>query len=284
MREQLVTQITLGVASGDLTTGEKLPSRQEIARRFKIHANTVSNAYQELTGQGLIEFKQGSGFYVSETAPEALGEKIELDALITKLFQTAQSLGFSNEEIRESLRKRIDSRPSKSFLVIEPDEALRAILIEEIKNSTGARVHGITLEDFEREQGALNSVFVALADEKSNIEAIVSSDQVCTYLRSSSVPDALMGESRPTKDSLIALVSGWENFLVMAKTILVAANIDADSIIARSTDDENWQRGLESASIIICDSLTAKSFGNDGRTRIFQVISQDSLNEMRNLI
>ena len=102
-----------------------MPSRQEIARRFKIHANTVSNAYQELTEQGLIEFRQGSGFYVNEISSESLEDKIELDTLITKFFQTAQSIGFSLDEIKESLEKRLNSKPPKSFLVIESDKPLR---------------------------------------------------------------------------------------------------------------------------------------------------------------
>ncbi|MET0754174.1 MAG: GntR family transcriptional regulator, partial [Pyrinomonadaceae bacterium] len=67
VREQIVTQIALGIVSGDLRVGEKLPSTREIARRFGVHSNTVSSAYQKLSEQNLIEFKKGSGFFVSET-------------------------------------------------------------------------------------------------------------------------------------------------------------------------------------------------------------------------
>ena len=48
LREQLITQIRLGIISGDLTAQQKLPSTRELARRFHIHANTVSAAYREL--------------------------------------------------------------------------------------------------------------------------------------------------------------------------------------------------------------------------------------------
>src|SRR6185436_4554857 len=86
MREQIVTQITLGIMSGDLKTGERLPSTNEIARRFKVHANTVGSAYQKLTEQNLIEFKKGSGFFVSENKTIEDGGNFKLDRLIAEFF------------------------------------------------------------------------------------------------------------------------------------------------------------------------------------------------------
>ncbi len=94
----------------------------------------------------------------------------------------------------------------------------------------------------------------------------------------------MQGESRPAKDSLIAIVSGWNNFLQMAKTILIAAEVEGDSIILRSTKNENWRRGLENASIIICDSLTAKELKNNKNARPFHLISDTSQKELENLV
>ena len=283
MREQLVTQIKLGIFSGDLEAGEKLPSRQEIARRFSIHANTVSNAYQELAERELVEFRQGSGFYVNDVDAQEL-EQINLEALITKFFQNAQSLGFSSEEIQESFLARFNAEPPKSFLLVESDAELRNILVQEIRESMDAKVSWITFKDFEIEHRDINSNFVALFDEQIKIESILDPDETCLFLKPGSIPRAMRGETRPSEDSLIVVVSGWEKFLKLAKTILVAAKIDADSIVLRSTEDPNWKRGLESASLIICDSLTAKNFGGDERVRTFTLISKDSLDEMKKVI
>src|SRR3954467_303418 len=68
IREQLVTQITLGILSGDLPAGHKLPSTRELARRFRVHANTVSAAYRQLEDEGLLESRRGSGVYVTDPA------------------------------------------------------------------------------------------------------------------------------------------------------------------------------------------------------------------------
>ncbi len=42
LREQLVTQVILGILCGELAAGERLPSTRELARRFHLHPNTVS--------------------------------------------------------------------------------------------------------------------------------------------------------------------------------------------------------------------------------------------------
>jgi len=90
----------------------------------------------------------------------------------------------------------------------------------------------------------------------------------------------MSGRSRPSERDLIAIVSGWDKFLELAKLFLLAADIDPDSIVARSTKYSDWTNGLQSASMLICDSLTAKSFPEDDRVRIFPLISDDSISEL----
>ena len=66
LRDQLGTQLTLGIISGDLKPGEKLPSVRELARRYKIHSNTVSAAYRDVETRGWLEARKGSGVYVRD--------------------------------------------------------------------------------------------------------------------------------------------------------------------------------------------------------------------------
>src|SRR4029077_16596645 len=98
LREQLVTQIVLGIVSDDLKAGQKLPSTRELARRYQIHANTVSAAYRELARRSWVEFRKGSGIYVRARSGDNEPEGIELDQLISKLFRTARDKGYSAAE------------------------------------------------------------------------------------------------------------------------------------------------------------------------------------------
>ena len=69
LREQLITQVVLGILCKELLPGQRLPSTRELARRFGIHANTASAAYRELEHEGWLEFRHGSGVYVRATQP-----------------------------------------------------------------------------------------------------------------------------------------------------------------------------------------------------------------------
>lgn len=70
IREQLVTQVVLGILSDDLAPGQRLPSTRELARRFRLHPNTVSAGYRQLERERWVEFRHGSGVYVRERKPE----------------------------------------------------------------------------------------------------------------------------------------------------------------------------------------------------------------------
>src|ERR1051325_10212815 len=96
VREQLATQIVLGIVSRDLKPGQRLPSTRELARRFSIHSNTVSAAYRDLAGRGWVELRRGSGIYVREHpgGERPVGEGLELDQLISAFLQTARERGY----------------------------------------------------------------------------------------------------------------------------------------------------------------------------------------------
>ena len=281
VREQIVTQITLGIASGDLAAGTRLPSTREIALRYKIHSNTVSNAYQILAEQGWLEFRKGSGFYVREAAAEA-GEN-SLDQLIARFVGAAQERGFSIDEIKMRLAQFFDSNHSKKLFVIENDAGLREILVAEIRAATALEVAGAPLDNLEKLVAKSGASFAAMFDEKTKIGALLPPEKNCVFLKANSAASSMKGETRPTPADLTAIVSGWDNFLVLAKTMLVAANIEPESLLIRSTRDENWRKGLHAASMIICDSLTAKDLPDLPNVRPFRLIAEDSLIELAQL-
>lgn len=283
VREQIVTQILLGIASSDLRVGEKLPSTSQLARRFGIHANTVSAAYQKLAEENLIEFKKGSGFFVRENTGANDGKDFGLDRLIAEFFNEAREKGYNPKEIRRKLENWFEIQPPDHFLIVEQNDGLREILMKEISASTAWKIENCSFEDFEKSRRSDNAIFVALADETEKINAVLPPNKTCIFLKTQSVSGTLTGEERPPQDALIAVVSGWKDFLSLAKMLLIAAKIDGEAIILRSTEDENWRRGLNDASMIICDTVAARHFPNDKRVRPFQIIANDSLDILNEL-
>ena len=64
IRHQLAEQIVFLIATDRLAAGEVLPSVREMARRLKIHHNTVSDAYQDLVRRNWLARRRGSRLVV----------------------------------------------------------------------------------------------------------------------------------------------------------------------------------------------------------------------------
>ena len=152
LREQLTTQIRLGILCRELTPGERLPSTRELARRFGIHANTASAAYRELESGGWLEFRHGSGVYVraSRPAAPASGEgaiEFAVDALIGELMAKARKVGAAPALVHARLRHWEQMEPPGRWVVIEPDPELRRIVIAELEQALALPVAGCAPED-----------------------------------------------------------------------------------------------------------------------------------------
>jgi len=282
LREQLVTQIRLGIISGDLSTRQRLPSTRELARRFRIHANTVSAAYRELHRNGWVEFRKGSGVYVREYSEKRTREdSLELDRLIAKFFETARTKGHSLREVQSRLQHWLTLQPPDHFLLIEPDVELRHILMTEIQGATGARVAGTDLADSHFAEMLTGAAPVAMYSQVESVSAVLPSDSDLITLRSRSVPESLLSQTRPSSDTLIAIVSRWPEFLRWSRTILVAAGLDPNALSFRDARERGWQRGLASMTFVVTDSLMLPQLPASCDSRCFRILSDSSLDELQ---
>lgn len=76
LHSQIVTQFSMGITSGVLKEGSKLPSIRALSKKLGIHHNTCLFAYRELSDLGLIELQHGSGARVkSIKTPKAQPDK-----------------------------------------------------------------------------------------------------------------------------------------------------------------------------------------------------------------
>src|SRR5262249_59271835 len=81
IRDQLVTQLELKILDGTLAHGQRLPSVRSLARRLKVHHNTVSAAYQDLEENGHVELQRGSSVIVRRRAQRARPVARRLDPI-----------------------------------------------------------------------------------------------------------------------------------------------------------------------------------------------------------
>src|ERR1044071_4837977 len=214
LREQLSTQVMLGVVSGDLRPGERLPSTRELARRYGVHQNTVSAPYRELERRGWLESRKGSGVYVRETAGDATtGSRLELDGLISAFLRLARGHGFSLGEVQTRLKHWLGLQPPDHFLVVETDDELRRILAAQVSEATGVRDRTASPEEVEADASVLTgAAMVALHSKAERVRACLPVSAPLLLLRSRSVPESMSGERRPADDALVYVVSRWADF------------------------------------------------------------------------
>ncbi len=287
LREQLASQIIFGITSADLKPGQRLPSTRELARRFRIHANTVIATYRDLEKRGWIELRQGSGAYVR--AKKAAndnneGGKHALDQLTVKFLQQARGRGFAIQDIKASVQYWLDLQPPDHILVIDPDAALCEILMAEIAETTGWRVRGTDVEGCQDAKKLAGAQPVALYSRADAVRAALPANTHCHLLHLNSVMAAMQGREKPPPEALIAVVSGWPDFLRWSHAMLIAVGIEEAALNLRLTNEAGWQRGLHASAFVIADMLTAKQLPNDLDTRVFRLIADSSLAELRELM
>ncbi len=289
IREQLSTQLILGIASNDLKPGQKLPSTREMARRFKIHANTVSAVYSDLARRGWVDFRKGSGVYVRAFEDRAkdnarLDTTLELDQLISNFFQIARGKGYALTEIQARVERLLTLQPPDHFLVVEPDPELREIMVTEIRAATGFRVMGADLKDCVYAGALTGAAPVALYTHAETVRAALPVNLPCTLVHSRSVPDSVSGQKKPEADELVAVASRWPDFLRWARAFLTAAGIDPDAINSRDARDKGWQKGLRASVFVITDVVTEKQLPEGCTARVFRIIADSSLAELQELV
>lgn len=64
--QQIYSYIRMEIESGNLKSGERLPSKRAFASHMNISVVTVETAYGQLLSEGYIRSKAGSGFYVED--------------------------------------------------------------------------------------------------------------------------------------------------------------------------------------------------------------------------
>ena len=106
--QQIVDQIRFRIVSGQLKSGDELPTIRGLAESLRVNPNTVARAYRELANDELIEKRRTTGTFVCEL-PKRLGaaQRRKLIApAADKLLIQARQLGIRLDELVELLSKR----------------------------------------------------------------------------------------------------------------------------------------------------------------------------------
>jgi GntR family transcriptional regulator, N-acetylglucosamine utilization regulator len=119
----LKDQVTTGLHSGELITGDKISSERDLMQQYGLSRNTVRKAIDELVKDGVIYKGQGQGNYIV-TANFAVQSRIDTFAEHNLLIQRA---GYTPSYKLIKTDERIPGSVVQSKLVLQPDEKVKRI-------------------------------------------------------------------------------------------------------------------------------------------------------------
>lgn len=116
--EQLYTALVNAIRSGSMEPGSALPATRKLAEDLSISRNTVNRAYQQLTAEGYVQPRGGSGFIVTKLPAEKF--PAEVDAKFSPLpeaipvrydfdYGNIDNLTFPYKQWRKSVNRVLDA-------------------------------------------------------------------------------------------------------------------------------------------------------------------------------
>lgn len=103
--DQISSQIKAMVMSGELRSGQSIPSMRALAKSLHISVITVQRAYEELQRDGFIETTVGRGSFISALNKDFIQEEKQrqIEEHLQKAADIARSSGISLEKLQELL-------------------------------------------------------------------------------------------------------------------------------------------------------------------------------------
>lgn len=103
--EQITSQIKAMIMSGELLTGDPIPSMRALAKSIHVSVITVQKAYEDLQRDGFIETTVGRGSFVSAQNKDFFQEEQQrkIEDHLLEASEIAHTIGLSLDKLTELL-------------------------------------------------------------------------------------------------------------------------------------------------------------------------------------
>jgi GntR family transcriptional regulator len=223
-RDQLRQQIIFLIGTGQLSIGAALPSVRELARRLKVHHNTVSHVYSRLVREGWLIQKRGSRMIVGHTISSRIEDFSDLDDLIDWAIRLARSHGYSLQQLTDRVRARLLAEPSDHLLLVAPERELAEIIRTEIAKPIGHQIAACSASMLQRNPSiAVGTVLVTPSYFLDKVESAVPADRTVVPISYSPADEHLAAIHSLSHASVVGVISVSALFLETANGLLAPA-------------------------------------------------------------
>lgn len=283
VKDQLIEQIGLQIASGTLKPKDKLPSIRQLAQRLGIHHSTVTAAYNHLEEAGLLEIRQGSGVRVANRSLSGDSQReVSLEQLFKQCLARAAESGLSREQVKSFADRMLSAKPIQRILVVDRNEDFHPLLSAELSPNFSLPVVPITFEKLSKDKDLLADSLIVTSFYHlyplQSLELDPTRFVVCTVEPGREEMESLM-TLKP--GSLVAIVSISPTLLKMANNM--AAAVRGEEIAIRCLDKEEKQEisyVMKHANLVLCDAPSesnVKAVSGKVPVKVFHLYSQNTI-------
>jgi len=256
VHEQLLAQMEMKILAGEFTAASKLPSVRSLARRLKIHPNTVSAVYRTLGRNGWVVPARGSGLYVRRGTKVEATSRLRLGELLQAALRAALHLGLTQTEIRTAVELWLGTPPPRRVVVVETNVETADLLVHELRRRIEVPVTACLL-DVAMQQG--------VSSDAVAVTWPIHLDSLRPRVAGALAPLMLGGaaeESRALrglpKGALVLVVSRSTRVLRYARGIVDSTRGDELVVSAQLlADAEAWRPVAAAADVVFADALSA---------------------------
>lgn len=259
VKDQLSKQLELKILGGEIVSGSKLPSVRALARRLRVHPNTVSEAYQALQTAGHVLLHRGAGVYVRGLGPQSLAEARDLDEMIRLALDTALRRGYDGPRIRVAVQRWLGAGPPERILAVDPSAEMAELLVHEIHSRVGHTARACTIEDLRSEPRSGDAtLIVCVPYHVEKVRSLVPGALVETVTLEVTPED--QGEIRALRQGAIVLVVSHSGTVLPFAEVLVKSLRGADIHVEtfRLSEQASWRRVAPVADLVFADALAAR--------------------------
>jgi DNA-binding transcriptional regulator YhcF (GntR family) len=249
-------QIIFLIATEALKPAQTLPSVRELARRLKIHHNTVSRVYADLVRRGWLVAKRGSRLIVRpQDEFTRVTRAQDLDSMISAVIRVAREGGHSLQELRDRVRQRLLAQPPDHLLVIDDDSGLRQLLQEEIERAVPWPLRGCSREELRLNPGLVVGALPVVAQHHlPKVAPLLPETRPAISVTYCVADEHLRMIRNLSQPSIVALVSVSEVFLKTARGLL-APCLESRHTLCESLWPLKRASGIGGADLVFCDSI-----------------------------
>ena len=175
---QLVDSIRSAIKKGDLVSGQRLSTVQEVTDSLGIARGTIKRAYDELERAGLVEKVQGRGTFVRYQPMNSGSRKEQAMAAIDELLSQLEDMGFSPAEINIfltlKLREWAEQETYVKVAVVECNPENLAQMSEQLRHIPGVDLYSYLLDSVKQYPYQLTEDFDLIITTAAHAEYLES--------------------------------------------------------------------------------------------------------------